>query len=164
MAEQIVLADSSPLIGLTSAGEFDLLRKLFAEITITHAVCQEVLGKGALPGSRELADAIQTGWIAVVDAPSGKSEFPTLGEGEASTLCLAMTHTAPCLVIIDDLSGRAHANAKGLTITGLAGVLVAAKKQGLIASVHPALKRLEANKFRLSRKVVEALIEAAGES
>lgn len=65
---------------------------------------------------------------------------------------------------MDDFSGRAHARAKGLAVTGLTGVLVAAKKQGLIASVRPILERLEANRFRLSRRVDEAVLEAAGES
>ena len=46
MAEKTVYCDTSPLIGLAIAGEFDLLRKLFGTVTITHAVKREVsIGK-----------------------------------------------------------------------------------------------------------------------
>ena len=34
MAKQLVIADASPLIGLAAAGEFELLRKLFGQITV----------------------------------------------------------------------------------------------------------------------------------
>lgn len=164
MAKQLVIADASPLIGLAAAGEFDLLRKLFGQITVTDAVRDEVLSGGELPGSRELRDAILTGWAVVVNAPFDATAFPGLGAGEASTLDFAISHPAPCLVLMDDLSGRSHARAHRLAHTGLAGVLVAAKKQGLVSSVRPSLEKLAASNFRLSRQVVAAVLQQSGES
>ena len=38
MAERLVAADASPLIGLAAAGAFDLLRKLFGRVTVTAEV------------------------------------------------------------------------------------------------------------------------------
>ena len=35
---RLVVSDASPLIGLASAGAFDLLRALFVRITVTAAV------------------------------------------------------------------------------------------------------------------------------
>ena len=52
MAERLVAADASPLIGLASAGAFELLRMLFRQVTVTGAVRDEVLAGGDLPGSR----------------------------------------------------------------------------------------------------------------
>lgn len=43
MASRLVVADASPLIGLAAAGAFDLLRRLFGQITITDSVRDEVL-------------------------------------------------------------------------------------------------------------------------
>ena len=163
MANRRVVADASPLIGLAAAGEFDLLRELFGQITVTGAVRDEVLSGEELPGSRELSAAIQAGWAVVVNAPFDAAAYPGLGAGEASTLEYAIGHPASCLVIMDDLLGRAHARANGLAHTGLAGVLVAARKQGLVSKVRPLLERLEASNFRLSREVVAAVLEQAGE-
>ena len=164
MAKRLVIADASPLIGLAAAGEFDLLRQLFGEIAVTDAVRDEVLTGGELPGSRELKDAIRSGWVVVVNSPFHANAFSGLGAGEASVLAFAIGHPAPSLVLMDDLSGRSHARANGIAHIGLAGVLVAAKSQGLVRSVRALLERLEASDFRLSRQAVAAVLEQAGET
>ena len=163
MAIRRVVADASPLIGLAATGEFDLLRKLFGQITVTGTVRDEVLRGGNLPGSRELRAAIRAGWVVVLDAPFNATAFPGLGAGEASTLDVAIKHPGSCLVLIDDLSGRSHAKANGLAFTGLAGVLVAARKQELVSEVRPLLERLEVKNFRLSSDVVAAVLQQVGE-
>ena len=163
MANRLVVADASPLIGLAVAGEFDLLRKLFGRVMVTDAVRDEVLSGEDLPGSLELSNAIQAGWVVVVDVPFDAAAYPGLGAGEASTLGYATGHRASCLVLMDDLLGRSHAKANGLAHTGLAGVLVAAKKRGLLSEVRPLLGKLEAGNFRLSRQLVAALLEQVGE-
>ena len=164
MAPRLVVADASPLIGLAAAGAFDLLRRLFGQVTITDSVRDEVLAGGERPGARELAEAIRTGWIDVVNVPRDTSAFPTLGVGEASTILFAMEHSGPCLVLMDDLSGRAHARANGLALTGLAGVLIAARKHGYVDNIRVLLEKLETSDFRLSREVVGTLFEMTGES
>ncbi len=163
MANRLVVADASPLIGLAVAGEFDLLRKLFGRIMITGSVRDEVLRGGNLPGSLELSNAIRTGWAVVVEAPLDTAAYPGLGAGEASTLGYAAGHRASCLVLMDDLLGRSHAKASGFAHTGLAGILIAAKKEGLLSEVRPLLNKLAAGNFRLSRQLVAALLEQAGE-
>lgn len=89
MEERLVVSDASPLIGLASAGAFDLIRGLFVRVTITAAVRSEVMAGGELPGARELAAALRDGWIEVAPVfPDGR--FATLGAGEASMLALAV--------------------------------------------------------------------------
>ena len=78
MAERLVVADASPLIGLAAAGAFDLLRQLFGKVTVTTKVRDEVLAGGVLPGGRELAEAIRAGWIAVADADARDPTFAGL--------------------------------------------------------------------------------------
>jgi len=163
MASRLVVADASPLIGLAVAGEFDLLRKLFGRIVVTGAVRDEVLRGGNLPGSLELSNAIRAGWAVVIEAPLDTAAYPGLGAGEASTLRYASVHRASCLVLMDDLLGRSQAKADRLAYTGLAGVLIAAKKEGLLSEVRPLLDRLEAGSFRLSRQLIAVLLEQVGE-
>ena len=102
----LVIADASPLIGLASAGAFDLLRRLFGQITVTTVVRDEVCAGGRRWGAAEVTGAIKAGWILVEevdveDAPTGK-----LGRGEASVLALARDRRDWCLLLMDDSSGE----------------------------------------------------------
>ena len=163
MAERLVAADASPLIGLAATGAFDLLRRLFVRVTVTAAVRDEVLAGGELPGASELAAAIRDGWIEVAPTCRG-AEFAELGAGEASTLALALNHAGTCLGLMDEPLGRSHAKAHGLVVTGVAGVLLAAKGARLVHSVRPFFDRLERSGFRLSNEIVRAMLEQAGEA
>ena len=164
MAERLVAADASPLIGLAAAGAFDLLRRLFGRVTVTDKVRDEVLAGGSRPGARELTEAIESGWIEVAENPAVSDQFTDLGAGEASTLALAIETRGRCLVLMDEPLGRAHARAHGVAVTGLAGVLLAAKHAGFISSVSPFFERLEASTFRLSEEVIRTTLEQAGEA
>ena len=164
MAERLVVADASPLIGLAAAGSFDLLRRLFGRVTVTAAVRDEVLAGGGRPGARELTEAIEAGWIEVAAVRADSEHFDDLGAGEASTLALAIESPGRCLVLMDEPLGRAHARAHGIAVTGLAGVLLAAKRAGFILSVRHFLERLEASNFRLSEEVIQTILEQAGEA
>ena len=162
MAERIVAADASPLIGLASAGAFGLLRELFHEVTVTVAVRDEVLAGGELPGARELEAAIRAGWVEVI--PDCRDpEFANLGPGESSTLAFAKNYPGTCLVLMDEPLGRPHARTHGLAVTGVAGVLLAARKAGLVHAIGPFFERLERSEFRLSGEIVRAVLEQAGE-
>ena len=163
MAQRLVAADASPLIGLAAAGAFDLLRELFGTVTVTTAVRDEVLAGGKLPGARELTDAIRVGWIRVAASPAVAERFPELDAGEATTLALALEHAGKRLVLMDDPLGRARAHAQGLPVTGLAGVLLVAKRARLVKSVRPLFERLREHDFRISEEIVRAILEDAGE-
>lgn len=164
MAERLVAADASPLIGLASAGGFDLLRRLFGRIVVTAQVRDEILAGDELPGASELASAIRDGWIEVRYIRADTTDLLSLDAGEASTLTLACSHEGPCLVLMDELAGRSYARAHGLRVTGLAGVLLAAKNARLVDSVRPFFRRLEKSNFRLSTAIVRAILEQAGEA
>lgn len=164
MAERLVAADASPLIGLAAAGAFHLLRTLFDQITVTAAVRAEVLAGGQLPGAAELAEAIRDGWINVVDVPPDLTTFANLGAGEASTLTLAHRHAGPCLVLMDEPAGRSYAQRHEITVTGLAGMLVAAKNARLVHSVRPLLERARVSGFRLSDGLISTILVQAEEN
>jgi len=164
MAERLVAADASPLIGLAATGAFHLLRTLFDQITVTATVRDEVLAGGRLPGAAELAEAIRDGWINVLDIRPDLAAFINLDAGEASTLTLAVRHAGPCLVLMDDPAGRSHAQRLGIAVTGLAGMLAAAKNARLTPSVRPLLERLRDSGFRLSAEIIRAILAKAGET
>ena len=154
MADRFVAADASPLIGLATAGAFHLLKELFGRVTVTPAVRDEVLAGGSLPGAPELAEAVASGWIEVAEAVGDVAAFADLDADEASTPALAVESPDHFLVLIDEPLGRARAHASGIAVTGLVGVLLAAKRAGFIPSIRPLFERLE---------VIRAALEQAGE-
>ena len=163
MAERLVTVDASALIGLAKAGAFDLLRGLFQAIAVTHVVRDEVLVCEHLPGTQELASAIEAGWASVHDVDADEEAFADLDAGESSTLALARAHRGRSLLVIDERLARSHAKAMGIQVTGVAGILLQGKKEGLLDAVRPVLDKLERNGFRLSGSVIEAVLEGAGE-
>ena len=164
MAEaRTVFSDASPLIALAGAGAFDLLRDLFGTVTVTSAVRREVLAGRGRPGDRELRDAIKAGWIDLVRDPRPDSTLEDLGDGEATTLAAAARARGRCLVIIDDPVARHRARQMGLAITGTTGILLEAKRRGVIEAVRPRLEALVSAGLRLSAQVVAAVLEDAGE-
>lgn len=164
MAEEFVVSDASTLIGLAAAGAFDLLRELFGQVTVSTTVRDEVLAGGDRPGVRELSGAIGDGWITVVSIEPNAAVAANLDVGEASTLTLAIEHSGSSLVLMDETIGRSYARARGLNVTGLVGVLLVAKREGLVPSVRPFLERLRKGNFRLSEEFVGTIIKEAGES
>ena len=95
---------------------------------------------------------------------SVNTPYVDLGAGESSTLALARNHPGACLVLMGDPLGRSHARAHGLAVTGVAGVLLAARNKGLVHGIRPFFERLERSDFRLSREIVRAVLEQAGEA
>ena len=137
---------------------------MFDRVTVTAEVRDEVMAGAGRPGVREMMEAIGNGWMVVAVAGPDKAQFADLGAGEASTLALAIESPGPCLILMDEPVGRAHARARGIPVTGLAGVLLAAKRAGFISRVSPLLERLEGSNFRLSEEVIRTVLEQAGET
>ena len=88
---------------------------------------------------------------------------PSLADGEREALALALEIRAH-RIILDDMPARRVARILGLSITGTAGVLVAAKHRGLISRVRPILEDLVNNSFFISPELYEKVLELAGES
>ena len=88
---------------------------------------------------------------------------PDLGLGEKEVLALASEVVAP-LVILDDSKARHFARQSGIVHTGTLGILLKAKKSGLLDRVTPVLDRLEVLRFRLDLQTRAYVKQLAGES
>jgi uncharacterized protein len=162
--KKLVLSDASPLIGLAAAGGFELLRRLFAGIHITQTVRDEVLAGGDKPGAVELRAAIAAGWIQVLDDPPVEEpSFAHLGDGEASTLRAALTAKTDTLVILDDTMARSVAGRQGIDCVGTLGIIVVAKRRGLIRAARPYFERLVKRGFYLPMTLLKELSRELGE-
>jgi predicted nucleic acid-binding protein len=157
-----IAADASPLIGLAAAGAFDLLRELYGTVTITRLVKDEITARADRPGAAELEAAMRSGWIRVAPTPLDTWAHAQLDPGEASTIALALQNER-ALVLMDDTRGREHAAALGLETIGVAGLLLAAKRAGLVDAVRPLLERLAHRGFTMPDDLLRGTLAEAGE-
>lgn len=138
----IVISDTSPINNLAAINRLDLLQQLYGTVFIPDAVYRE-LTEPSFPvaGSTE----VQTlDWIetrAVTNRTLVDSLSDELDIGEAEAIALAVEIQAE-QVLIDERRGRLVAARLNLRYTGILGILVESKSQGLIAQVKPLLDAL----------------------
>jgi predicted nucleic acid-binding protein len=158
----IVISDSSSLIAVAAVGHLEVLRGLYREVIVPPAVWSEVTAPNR-PGAADIQNA---GWIRVESVTNRSliSALPApVGPGEAEAIVLAQELAAD-LLLIDERKARKTALLLGLPVTGVLGVLLEAKKAGLVPAIKPILDQMEAAvSFRLKRSLYDAALHAAGE-
>ena len=140
----VVVSNASPIISLASIGQLDILEQLYGEVVIPTSVYREiaVVGEGQ-PGANEVATLP---WIVreqVSDPDFTASLRQKLDEGEAEAIALAIQEGAD-LILLDERRGRQVAATFNLRILGTLGILIQAKRQGLVGRVKPLLDDLTA--------------------
>ena len=127
----LVITDASVLIGLARAGHLRLLPDLFGEVVAPTAVADEF-------GER-------LAWLRVVsvEEPEALGELRALklDPGETEAIALALAHPDATL-LIDERRGRRYAAFRGLRIVGTFGLVVLAKRSGLVPAVRPVFDAL----------------------
>lgn len=158
-----VIVNSTPLIALCNANLLFILKELYGNITIPQAVFDEVTAK---PDSACLQIKENLDWIFVEkikDVADRKMYKAKLHAGEVDVMILAQESPQADLVIIDDNAAKKTAKYLGLTVTGTLGVLLKAKKSGIIFSVKDAINKLQANGFYIDSKIVKLVLNQAEE-
>lgn len=153
----IVVSDTSAVSNLLHIGQEDLLPALFERVLIPRAVLQEL--RAAHPSLPP--------WLDVRTVSNEQRVTDLRGRvhpGEAEALVLAAEVHADW-VLVDAGDGRKLARELGLPVLGLMGVLLLAKRQGLLQEVRPWMDRLqEEAAFFLSPSVRAEVLRLAGEA
>jgi len=163
MPEGPIVCDTGPLIALSLIDQLDILRRLYRRVLVPRAVLDEVTAGGAdRPGASAIVAA---GWLdPVEDVTPDPLLAGELGPGEAAVIAAAHALRAR-LVLLDERKARRIAvQAYGLRVKGSAGILVAAKRAGLIAEVRPLLDSMVGKGYFLSQRLVERAASEAGEA
>lgn len=153
--------NAGPLVALSLAGRLDLLPVLFKEFWIPEAVYREVAVAGlGRPGATSLADAAWTERVRPAPEPDPLL-VSELDQGEAAVISLARA-CVPCMAIIDEKRGRRIAHhVYGLPVKGTAGLLVEAKRRGLLNDLRSTLLDLKRAGYYLSDTIIEGACKAA---
>lgn len=157
-----VVVNASPLICLFKSGLADILPQLFQEIAVPDNVFKEVATENKYDFASR-AVKTQT-WINRV---SGIEINPLiaswdLGKGESAVLSFAMQNPY-FWVVIDDMAARRCALSLGCRFTGTVGLIVLAKRRGIINSVRESIENLQNVGLWLSEDFIEKVCRREGE-
>lgn len=163
MPDRLVVSNTSPLLYLHQIGQLDLLSQLYGRVVVPGAVADE-LAAGSQLGI-DVPELAQHPWLQI-EAPPERlllRAVVDLGMGEAEVIAFGLARPA-ALLLLDDRLARRTAGLLGLTFSGTLGVLVKAKREGLLESLRPVLEALERTNIRVTRELIRWALREAGEA
>ena len=162
MKSDRVVVNASPLIVLFKANLARLLPRVFTEVLVPGAVWDEVITGG--PKDMAARGLLTIDWAKRVEVATVDPAILAwnLGQGESEVLSVALNHSG-YRAVIDDAAARRCARTIQVPMLGTGGVLVLAKRRGLIPSVESSLQELRDAGLWLSDEIVSLLIQQGGE-
>lgn len=157
----LVVSDTTAITNLLKINLLHLVQKMYREILIPRAVYDELR---KIPTQQKIID--NTKWIKTREVKNQsfvEQLNARLDLGESEAIALAVELKADILVM-DEYQGRRLAQEHGVTIIGLLGILIGAKKRGYIKSVKAHMEDLMKNYgFRISKSVYNQVLRLAKE-
>jgi predicted nucleic acid-binding protein len=157
-----IVSNTGPLISLEKLRQgYDFIRQLYDTIIIPPSVLDEVAaGQFATPHAYlqhyGIVDLLE---VQGVSRSEQLPEAARLHSGEAQAIQLARELALPLL--IEETVGRRVARGLGIAISGIAGQILKAFRQGNLTAQEARDKLLELLQAgRINRKIYEALLAA----
>ena len=157
----ILVADASALIALATCDSLGLLEAIFSNVLVPETVFFEVTALDK-PQSSRLRSYLD-GKIRTVDMQRFVYLDAFADAGETQAMLLSKEVAADYL-LIDDKRGRKVAKINEIKTIGSMGVLLQAKRVGLIPCVAPLIEQIAASSVFMSESLVQAVLELAGET
>lgn len=161
----IVVIDTSVVLHLCFLHQEGLLSAIYDQIVAPSAVRREFERLATF--DERFKGLAFPAFIKIEDPAGIPDELKNaiaLDEGEIAALALALEQKIMD-VLIDEIPARKMAAELGLRVSGLLGVLIRAKRDGLIESVKPSLQRLqEEARFWLGEELINQVLQEVGES
>ena len=157
----IIVADSSPLISLAILNKLNILDKIFDKIYIPTAVYNEIVQQNK-PYFNELRDFSINRIRPIQNQLAVQILQKELDIGESEAIVLAIEKSVPN-ILIDEYKGRKVAQINELLPIGSIGVLLQAKKKGIVTEIKPELNKLIVNHRRIAQKLYDKALELADE-
>jgi predicted nucleic acid-binding protein len=149
-----VICNTTPFIALSSIDQMGLLKEIYSSVITPTAVIEEVSAGGAI----RVPDLASLEWIEVVPnvvTVENRILFQ-LDYGERQVILNALELKAN-LVLIDDRNARNIAEYLGLQVKGTLGILVEAKRRGLILSFKEAALKMKEQGIHFSEQLINEI-------
>jgi predicted nucleic acid-binding protein len=154
--------NGSPLITLGKISEIHLLEELCSDLIVPDGVVRE-LDQGPVDDPARI-------WIHEHGAPLVRSveRVPPLilawdlGKGETEVISWAYLN-AGYDAILDDRAARNCSSSLGIKVIGTIGLVLLAKKEGILSQVKPLLRQIEESGFRITPELLRAAYKLANE-
>lgn len=159
----VFVLNASPLILLSKAGLLRTIGPLTELWVIPEAVAAEFENKRSIaPYVAELKA------VSKVSLESSPQMHPLvaawdLGQGESEALCLSMHRGVGAKAVLDDLQARRCAKLLGVSLIGSVGLLVMAKRVGLIDAAKPEINKLRDVGLRIDPDMLTKVYRKIGE-
>jgi len=156
--DETAVINASPLILFCRAEKLVLLREFAAHILVPMPVAKEISARGRSDVTAKTIES--TPWIEMIPSPPIPEAVASwgLGPGESSVLAVAAANPE-MTAIIDDLSGARL----GIPVRGTLGIVLTAKRRGVILQARPVLEDLLASGLYLRRRVLDEALKRVGE-
>jgi len=152
----IVVSDTGPINYLALIGHLDVLPALYGQVVIPPAVVNELSRSSSPDLVRRLFESLPS-WLIIGPLPAADQDLSELGDGEQQAISLASSLHAD-LLLCDDKDARDAAQRKALRVIGTLGVLQEASRNGLL-NLRDALMKLRATNFRISRSLIDRILD-----
>lgn len=154
--------NASPLILFSRIHQLDLIEKLSSEILVPEAVLEEIHAGEADDSSAGFAIAFaQTHRASDVPLPDTVSHWD-LGAGESQVIAHALARSY--WAVLDDLAARRCAITYKIPVVGSIGLVLRAKRLGLLPAAAPLLTDLKNAGLYASDEFIAQLLAIAGEA
>lgn len=160
----LIVSNTGPLIALGKINSVHILTGLATRVLIPRAVHQE-LGAGVRLGF-DVASLLRAHpSIEVLDTPPAQPLLEHLLDyGEAATIALACQEK-PNYVLLDERKGRkVAADIFHLKVIGTGGLLVLAKRNGLLTAVKEPLDQMIRAGYHIHERIRDRILCLAGET
>lgn len=164
MGAVTIVSDTGPIVALAKVDHLNLLHTLFGTLLVTEQVRNELLAKRSTESTRIEKALTQFIEVKTLVRPLSASVAATqhLDQREASVIQLA--YSEKLSLLIDEKLGRTAATQILVPIVGTMGVLIQAKRKGLISSVMPVLYEVRRKGYWLSDQMLSMAAKLANET
>ena len=156
----IIIADASPLVALAICDCLDLLELLFGDVRVSPAVYDEVT-VAAKPGAEKLSGYLQSK-VVKADLNFHIVGGDAIDKGELTSIAL-FKHLNADYLLIDEKAGRKVAKLNDVRIIGSLGVLIEAKRKGIIPLLKPYVEILRRSQAYFGEELLNYALSAVGE-
>ncbi|MDM8553320.1 DUF3368 domain-containing protein [Desulfococcaceae bacterium HSG7] len=154
--------NASPLILLGKANLLNIISPLAEQWGVPESVVKEVSRKSSInPILDQLSEQSKV-CLQKADSVDPFVASWNLGEGESEVLTLAI-HSSKYGVVLDDLQARKCAQILNIPLIGSMGLLVKAKREGLIEAVKPSFEKLVAVGLYIDPALMKKVLNSIAE-